>query len=147
MFAPSGRLHAITVNGEELQEDFWVRPGRLYLLVGPSENSTRTLDEIGADDGLADFRNVDAPPANASDDDPGAEEVATRREQLNWLNPDSLWVTIAAKTGRIVTSPNDTATDPRAFAQNDQEVSAQVAEQIRAARTYARELDSVGGGQ
>jgi hypothetical protein len=126
-----------------------VRPGRLYLLLGRSENSTRTIAELGLLDsagngGLADFSDLEPPPATAGDDDPDAEEVATRREQLNWLNRDSLWVTIVAKGGRAVTSPNDTATDPRAFAQSNEEPRVQLANQIQAARTYARELESVG---
>jgi type II secretory pathway pseudopilin PulG len=151
MFAPSGALHAVWVNGETLQEDFWVRPQRVYLLLGRSENSTRTIEEIAGtggagSGGLADFSDLAQPPA-AGTADPDAEEVATRREQLNWLNRDSLWVTVVAKSGRAVTSPNDTAVDPRVFADSGQEPRLQVANQIQAARTYARELESVSGGQ
>jgi hypothetical protein len=154
MFAPTGGLAGVWVNGEKLQDDFWVRPDRLYLLVGRSENSIRTLEEIGIDftgngspgnDGLADFTQLDPIPADPADDDPGAEDVAARRAQLNWLNADSLWVTVTARTGRIVTSPNDVGTDPRVFAQNNQVVAQQIANQLRAARTFAREQESVGG--
>jgi hypothetical protein len=147
MFAPTGALHAIWVNGEVLQEDFWVRPTRLYLLLGRSENSTRTIGELlgngkAGSSGLVDFTDVDPPPATQGDDVAGAEDVATRREQLNWLNRDSLWLTVVAKNGRAVTSPNDTGTDPRVFAANGPEPRVQLANQLQAARTYARELES-----
>jgi type II secretory pathway pseudopilin PulG len=145
LFDPSGGIHSLTVNGEELQENFWVRPSRLYLLVGRIENATRTLQEIGVDpnnpgpDGLADFTSL------TTDDD---DTVAQRREQLNWLNRDSLWVTVAGRTGRAVVAENNTAVDPRAIIGPSSSMTPpeQLARQLQAARGFARELAG-GGGQ
>ncbi len=126
MFAPSGRLEGIWVNGEKLQGS----PDRLYLLLGRAENSVRPGSEKLAD---CDFNSTDVP----SDAD-GDATVLERRQRVNWLNGDSLWVTVSAPTGRIVTSDVDISTDPRVY-YNDTPL-VQAAKQIRDSRQFAREM-------
>ncbi len=128
LFAPSGRLEQIWINGEKLQGD----PDRVYFLVGRSENSLRSGEDKAAD---ADFNTV------ANDRD-GDDEVLARRDRLNWLNGDSLWVTVGSRTGRIVTADNDISTDPRAQTDGSTTVEVQTARQIRDARQSARTMSS-----
>jgi len=132
LFAPSGRLETVWINGEKLNGT----PDHVYLLVGRAENSLRTGAEKLAD---TDFNGVPGGP-NQSPDPGGDAELLERRQRLNWLNGDSMWVTIGGHTGRIVASDNDISTDPRLYA--SVQVLVQLANQIRDARELAQEMSS-----
>lgn len=125
MFAPSGRIESVVLNGNRTEQ-----LSRVMLLLGRVENGAFADEDP----------NFEA-SANLSDDD-----VESRRETINWLNPDSRWLAIAGNNGRMVGADNRFF-DPRLLstAQNNDQTVLQIAEQLTEARQYAREMRREGG--
>ncbi|QDS98026.1 pilus assembly FimT family protein [Adhaeretor mobilis] len=125
MFAPSGRIERVYLNGAESDS-----VAKVMLLLGRVENAS--VDPTDPNFSLS---------ASVSDSD-----LESRRETINWLNLDSRWISISANNGRMVGTAN-TFVDPRQLsaAQNNDPVIDQVAEQLFAARQYAREMRREGG--
>ena len=73
--------------------------------------------------------------------EPASFNPALENEQpINWLDPDSLWVSIGPQTGQVGTAENDATTAIAAAISG-----LPLADQVRAARRFAREMHSMGG--
>jgi type II secretory pathway pseudopilin PulG len=71
---------------------------QVYLLMGLFENGNN---------GAMDHNDYDFAAGTVADD-----ELAQRRTRINWLNPDSRWVSVN-RAGRIITAENNISFDPR----------------------------------
>jgi prepilin-type N-terminal cleavage/methylation domain-containing protein len=130
MFGPSGRVTGFYFNGLK-----YPRIERVHLLVGKIESGNPTS---GAGSRF-DFSDVQ---------DEQDSEVERRMREVNWTDPDSMWVTIATSSGRIVTNENRVidVRDNETDRDGDEIVFNQDAgEQIHAARAFAEDLRGTGG--
>lgn len=122
MFSPNGSLKTLYQNDNRMDG-----VEQVYLLLGLVENGNGNA--LNRDD--YDF--VGNPAADAAD-------VASRRSRVNWLNPDSRWVSVN-RTGRIITTDNFVSFDPSDSAFHDNgTISEQHDKQIAVARQYARQM-------
>jgi type II secretory pathway pseudopilin PulG len=92
MFGPTGSMESFYYNGVK-HEDV----SDVFLLMGRGENGNN---------GSQDPNDYDF--SSPVDDD----ELAERRQRLNWLNADSMWLTVNARSGRVSTEDINTF-DPR----------------------------------
>ncbi len=148
MFTPEGTVHRVVLNvgpdlsdlsgfSDEIISDPVV--SSIFLLIGPRENipvtqltSDNTLKQVG----INQLTNTEL------------EELKT---SINWLNPESRWVTIGAQSGRVVSTEN-AFVDPSAVlavattGNNPIPESSQQLRylQIHAAREFAREMTQSG---
>jgi hypothetical protein len=131
MFAPNGQLQDFYFNGVKIQS-----ASQIFMNIGRYEN------------GNGKFRpeDYDFITNSAVDQD----LIRQRMARINWLNTDSMWVTIN-RAGRIVTSESKTV-DPLLIAQAVQgdsnitdKTAGQFIAQRAAARAYAEQMSSMGG--
>ena len=139
LFAPEGHVSSIYVNGESLPNGYCHAPARLYLLLARAENAPLTTT-----DSSNQLRSFDADAKLDFSGNPDDGQISDIRQNVNWLNPDSRWLSIDVRRGRITTSEN-AVFNPTQFAQNGESVEQQVAYQIRYARQFAREMKQEGG--
>lgn len=127
MFSPNGSLERVYLNGTSQ-----AGVERIFLLAGLAENGNGN----GLDRNDYDFYN------NSATD---AAEVAARRSRVNWLNPDSRWVSVN-RAGRVVTAENYVSYDPTdpAF-HNNGTANEQQQAQIGAARQNASNMTGSTG--
>jgi prepilin-type N-terminal cleavage/methylation domain-containing protein len=138
MFSPNGAIDSIYQDGRKLDE-----PEPMFILLGRGENSNPRTEiapgEIDIDYTRYDFRGT------VSD-----EALAQRREEVNLLNEDSMWVAVSL-AGRVATSANRVF-DPRNdfFVNgNEDDTGSEPQDQRRrqrgAAQQYAQEFQNEGG--
>ena len=127
MFSPNGSLEQLYLNGESR---FGVE--QVYLLLGLVENGNgNALDRN-------DYDFANNPAADAAD-------MAARRTRVNWLNPDSRWVSVN-RAGRIITAENNISFDPNDSAfHNNGTIGEQRDKQIAGARQNARNMSGSTG--
>jgi type II secretory pathway pseudopilin PulG len=141
MFSPNGSM------------DAWYRdrvrqePTDLFILLGRFENAnpyTGNAPPNDLDYTPYDFRTV-------PQDREGDEELATRRREVNLLNPDSRWVAVSP-AGRVIASEN-AFFDPRSTqflngltGSDEEQCKEQRDRQREAAQQYAAQYESEGGG-
>ncbi|MCH2114403.1 MAG: type II secretion system GspH family protein [Pirellulales bacterium] len=109
--------------------------GQIFLLVGRRENVPTPITTV-----------VDWNLIARSEED--RDEL---RNNVNWLNPDSRWVAISSRSGRIVSAENAFldlslprySPNPVSF---DNLLMASVPAQMHDARRFAREMKRGGGG-
>lgn len=94
MFSPNGSLDRLYVDG--VRKD---GVEQIYFLMGLFENGNSEAQDP------ADY---DFTVGTSITDD----ELAQRRARINWLNPDSRWVTVN-RAGRIITTDNYVSFNPR----------------------------------
>jgi type II secretory pathway pseudopilin PulG len=144
VFSPTGAIDAVYMDGQKQS----ARP--FFMMLGQFENanpwngpaSTNNVDDI--DYTKYDFTDV-------PQDSEGDDEVALRRRETNLLNADSRWV-VVSPAGRVVASEN-AFFDPRQDVfvngtppNTDDSPPAQRERQRDAARQYAANYESEGGG-
>ncbi|MDC0936218.1 type II secretion system protein [Pirellulales bacterium] len=124
MFEPSGQMGDVYINGERF--DAFTQ---LHLLLGRVEFAASAPD-------------IHGPPhfdfSGLSD-----SELEEKRKEYNWLDLDSRWVTVAGRTGRVITSEN-AFVDPRAVVHASDYPDANRALRIDFAREFAREMRQSG---
>jgi prepilin-type N-terminal cleavage/methylation domain-containing protein len=134
MFGANGALQGLYF-GDTPRE----RIGQVFLLLGIFENGNNGTQNPEDYDFIA----------NPLDD---RDEMAERRSRINWLNPDSQWVTVN-RAGRVIASANNTTFNPAHedfvkqfvdFAAEDQPREQRKA-QIMLARGYAAAMQQEGG--
>ena len=93
MFSPNGSLDQLYLNGQ-------ARGGieQVFLLMGLVENGNGNAQD------KSDYDFATNLPADAAD-------MTARRGRVNWLNPDSRWVSVN-RAGRIITAENNISFDP-----------------------------------
>jgi type II secretory pathway pseudopilin PulG len=94
MFSPNGSLRALYRNDARMDG-----VEQVYLLLGLAENGNGSALDT------ADYDFKGNPAADDAD-------LAARRGRVNWLNPDSRWVSVN-RAGRIITAENNVSFDPR----------------------------------
>ena len=131
MFGPTGSLDGFYFNGVK-------REGvdEIFLLLGRGENGNNGSQNPN-----------DYDFSTSVDDD----ELAARRQRLNWLNADSTWLRVGARSGRISTDEVKTF-DPRhsdfttGLNGTPEEMARQQrGRQIKASRQYAESAEGMGG--
>jgi type II secretory pathway pseudopilin PulG len=140
VFSPNGAMDAVYQDGvkQDIDEPF-------FILLGKVENANAWT---GGPQGELSPEAYDKYTFDGSVDD---DVLAQRRREVNLLDPDSRWVTISP-AGRIVASEN-AFFDPRQTQfvngtppDNDDSPVAQRRRQREAARQYAANYESEGGG-
>jgi type II secretory pathway pseudopilin PulG len=128
MFGPSGSLSDFYFNNRRVSG-----VERIFLLLGPARNGNANFDST----------------ALAADDDALLDQ---RRRQVNWMHPEARWVTIGARSGRVVASDNYvfnpfTVSNPAKgdFDQDGDGILIDRQDQIHLARNFARDLKGSGG--
>lgn len=94
MFSPNGSLDSLYIDGARKEG-----VEQLYLLMGLFENGNSEAQDPKDYDFAAGTSIVD-------------DELTQRRGRINWLNPDSRWVSVN-RAGRIITAENNVSFDPR----------------------------------
>ena len=148
MFSPEGSVSRLRLSNVPLdtEDTYFDEPitANIFLLIGNSEQIP-----VDASGNIDDDPTLDV-PLNLTD-----EQLTAARAKVNWLRPESRWVVIGTRSGRIVTAENalvdlrylatgttpeaatyQAATTPKLFRR---------AMQINEARTYAREMTQLGG--
>jgi hypothetical protein len=94
MFSPNGSLDVVYFDGAR-------KDGveQVFLLMGLFENGNSDSQDPADYDFTAGTSITD-------------DELAQRRTRINWLNPDSRWVSIN-RAGRIITAENNISFNPR----------------------------------
>jgi len=133
MFSPNGSLEALYFDGQR-----WDGVNQVFFLLGRVENGNNgTLQTSDYD-----FKNY--PPADDA-------ELDARRRRLNWLSPDSMWVALAARSGRVAMSENVTIdpTLPRytddLSGDEDQQAREQRDRHLAEVRKFAETMRGTGG--
>jgi len=104
---------------------------QVYLLIGLFENGNN---------GALDQNDYDFAAGTVADD-----ELAQRRTRINWLNPDSRWVSVN-RAGRIISAENNMSFDPRLTPYiDDPDINVQRNKQINAARQNASNMSGSTG--
>jgi len=119
-FTPEGGFDFLRHNeGTDRSPKSKIERGRtvVYLLVGKVEN----VGETNVPPDVADLDDSDVP-------------------KPNWLDPDSLWISISPQTGQVGTAENSATA-----AYNESVSGANRIQTIRDARRFAREMRSTGG--
>ena len=145
MFAPDGSVSSYIWNPANIDADGGASQtaapmdptGQIYFLVGRREN-VPTPQTTSADWEIS----------GVSEEQ--GEEI---RQQINWLNADSRWIAIGARSGRVITADNNVVNlnnpiySPSNYnlGSNLQNLMAAVTTQIGDARRFAREMRQVGG--
>ncbi|MCA9239434.1 MAG: type II secretion system protein, partial [Planctomycetales bacterium] len=161
MFSPEGAVAEVLYNAGPRDEDgnnttgqngdFDAYPVRrlassnVFLLVGLRENI------VGAD--------VDAPDIDFGKSFDSAADKEKAKKKINWLNGDSRWLVIGARTGALATAEN-AFVDPQDYADGPldgtvtsgpmlvdaaDELSYRRGLEIQAAREFARQAIGMGG--
>lgn len=129
MFAPSGSVENIYFDDVPLSN-----AERVYFLLGAFENGNGKKRP-------ADWDFITGPPSYK-------DEVNDRMSHITWLTPDSRWLSIAAKSGRVTTAENRVF-DPMApgvdLDGDGTDIAGDDDDQIIAAREYAASGISEGG--
>src|SRR5690606_14557093 len=119
----------------------WPNISRVFFLLGRVENGNPEFDST--------YRLTE---------DMTDEQLAERREQVNWLNLESRWLTIGARSGRITVAEN-AAVDPRSTApetfnaglrwEDIKSTNREAARraQVRAAQQFALDMQGARGGR
>jgi prepilin-type N-terminal cleavage/methylation domain-containing protein len=94
MFQSNGSLDAVYYNGQRFD-----RVEQVYVLLGLFENGNNGNQQE------SDYNFKDFPPTADQ------SAIDQRRSRINWLHPDSTWVTVT-RGGRVLTSPNYTSFRP-----------------------------------
>jgi len=137
MFGPSGAVTDFYFNGQRIN-----RVEQIFLLVGKIESGNVDNGTPAVEDDRYNFSDVQ--DVQIADDG----EVDRRRREVNWTDPDAQWVTVAARSGRIITSENRLTDlrDNKTDGDDDGDPFNQDAgEQIRAARRQAEQMLATGG--
>lgn len=121
MFSPNGSVSNVFLNGNTL-----TNVSRIVLLLGRVENGGLTGGEWSMSTGDTD------------------EQISQKQEQINWLNLDSRWLSIAANSGRVVVTENAFISPTKMSADGLDPTLAE--EQIEAAHEFAHEMRRGGGG-
>jgi prepilin-type N-terminal cleavage/methylation domain-containing protein len=100
MFSPNGSLDMLYLDG--VRKD---GVEQVYFLMGLFENGNSDAQDPADYDFTAGTSIAD-------------DELAQRRTRINWLNPDSRWVSVN-RAGRIITAENNVSFDPRVVAYSD----------------------------
>ncbi len=131
LFSPSGTVSSIMHNSQEISN-----ASRVVLLLGRVENGALSFEWSGGN-----VTNAAWVLQNNTQD-----ELEQKQEQVNWLNLDSRWLSIALATGRVVVSEN-AFVDARLGNLVGANDSATAGLQIEAAQVFAREMKSAGAGR
>lgn len=148
MFYPSGQVEGV-YSPEAIGKQ---TPDAIDILVGRAENA-RVMPF------MADNNGAPLIPAEYIEDAQAWDEFAfsnavtddqleLRREEINWLNPDSWWIRIAARSGRVVSAEN-AYFDPRRDIDTSQTAFEQFEDQSDDddyAKAYLRDMTRSGGG-
>ncbi len=127
MFSPNGSLDVVYFDGTR-QDGV----EQVYFLMGLVENGN------GNGQDKADYDFAANAPADAAD-------MTARRGRVNWLNPDSRWVSVN-RAGRIITAENNISFDPTVAPYiDDPDIDKQRALQIAAARQNAKNMNASTG--
>jgi type II secretory pathway pseudopilin PulG len=144
MFRPNGTLEAVYYNGERFD-----RVEQAFILLGLFANGNNGAQNPSDYD-------FDTNPPTADE-----SVLEQRRSRINWLNPDTAWVTVT-RAGRVLTAPNNTSFQPWTTPYLDNlptdpqdRLRAQIRRQIDGveymgdpypgARLYAQQLQQEGG--
>ena len=104
---------------------------QVYLLMGLFENGNN---------GAMDPNDYDFTPGGIADG-----VLAQRRTRINWLNPDSRWVSVN-RAGRIITAENNISFDPRLSPYiDDPDIDVQRNKQLGSARQYVNNMSGSTG--
>jgi len=130
LFSPAGRVSSVLYNGNEL-----TNVARIMLLLGRAENGGLQLADY-------DFTGMT-----------NEEQFEQKRDKVNWLNPDSRWISIATRSGRAIVSAN-AFVDPRTYTDlsgnrdldvDGNDIVLDPKDQIEAALSIALEMKRGGG--
>ena len=133
MFSPNGSLDTLYVDG--VRKD---GVEQIYFLMGLFENGNSEAQDAADYDFTAGTSITD-------------DELAQRRTRINWLNPDSRWVSVN-RAGRIITTDNNISFNPRVAPFSDsvtgteqEQNRARLLLQVRAARQNASNMSGSTG--
>lgn len=142
MFTPEGSVERLRLNAKDVEYTVEANPApdeiyderptsNIYLLVGRRENAPPPLleDDVtltAAFPGLTDQQKQEA------------------KETVNWLRGESRWIVIGSQSGRVATVEN-AFVDPGQFLPSNPPKDLMRAQQINAAREFAREMVQAGG--
>ncbi len=143
MFGPNGGIHQYLWNAGNIDHPASTSAigntqisSQVFFLVGRRENIPTPITTI------ADWDLASLTPEYR-------EEL---REKINWLNSDSRWVAIGARTGRVITAENNFLdlslpgySPPTADLVGLEGLKLSVSAQITAARQFASEMKREGG--
>jgi hypothetical protein len=139
LFSPAGGIDKVFYNGTVFNQTNYNNStkiptisdaSKIYLLLGRVEN------------GGLDFANVNFRPAGQGQTGGIKEQITEMRERINWLNLDSRWLVMDARSGRTVVGEN-TLIDPsdeQYVGKNEQIMNLQAQD----ARQFAREMQRGG---
>ncbi len=134
LFSPQGGVDSVIQNGKKYET-----ASHVMLLLGRVENAVPnavTYTTTGRDQWKIDSNKTTK------------DQFASLQDERNWLSPDSRWLTIAARSGRVVVSDNGfvSFTAMRKLPRNvDLQMSVfEIDDQLDVARQYAREMKRRG---
>jgi len=129
MFSPGGSVSSVMHNGNQL-----LSVARIVLLLGRVENGDLAFEMNSSNVVTSGDWTMSASDSN--------EQLAQKQAKINWLNPDSRLLGIAARSGRAVVSPV-AFVDARLFGADPP--ATQAVEQIEAAHNITHPMKRGGG--
>lgn len=129
LFGSGGEITEVIINGESF--DSFDAFSQIHLLLGRVENAENDPT-------------IHGPPHIDESLIQTNQDLEDLQAEYNWLNLDSRWVSIASRTGRVVTTEN-AFVDPRNHVDPSGYQDANRALRIQAAREFAGDMRQLGG--